>query len=166
MPETAPKSARDDSKKTSRTSGWYVLFLAWIVCAAAYFEFFKTLVKPVADITNGQLLDVGHRYGPFIGVALGLISFLAVGLVYLIIRLIRKRPSWLVALILTALGYAPWLVLGWDLVYREPRYAEVARLIITYMGKPMLYSTAIVCGVALLGVVLTLLTLVFKKRAK
>ena len=163
MSEIEPKSAHEDNKKAGRTSGWYVLFLAWIAYAIAFFAFSKTVVKDAPDVTNGQMLDLAHRYASFLGIGLGLVSFLVVGLLYLIVRLIMRRSSRLVALILTALGYAPWLVLGWDLVYREPRYSEVARAIITYTGKPMLYAAAIVCGVALIGVPLTL---VFKKRLK
>ena len=163
MTETASQSVRDDSKKTGRPKGWYVLFLAWVVYAAAFFEFSKTLVKDAPDVTNGQMLDLAHRYAAFLGVGLGLVSFLVVGLVYLIARLVMRKSSRLVALVLTALGYAPWLVFGWDLVYREPRYSEVARAIITYTGKPMFYSAVLVCGVAVVGIPLTL---VFKKRAK
>lgn len=139
----------------------YVLFLAWIAFAGVFFAVSKTVVKNAPDIANGQLLDIAHRYASFVGVALGLATFLVTGIVYLIARLILKKPSRLAALVITMLGYAPWLVFGWDLVYREPRYAEVARAIITYLGKPMLYSAAIVCGCALL---VSALTLVFKKR--
>jgi hypothetical protein len=163
MSDTESKSARDDGKKIGRTSGWYVLLLAWFFYAGAFFTFSKTLVKDVPDVTNGQMLDLAHRYAAFLGVGLGLLMFLVTGILYLIIRLIMRKSSRLVALILTALGYAPLLVFGWDLVCRELRYSEVARAIITYTGKPMFYSSMIVCGVALVGIPLTL---VFKKRIK
>jgi hypothetical protein len=144
-----------------RTAGWYVLLLAWIGYTVLFFAFSKTFVKPAADITNTDLLDIAHRYASFAGAAIGLVAFLATGILYLAIRLARREPSRLIALLLTLFGYAPFIVFGWDLVYREPRYAEVARAIITYLGKPMLYSAAIVCGLAFLG---TVLTLAIKKR--
>lgn len=148
--------------KSGHASGWYVLLLAWFAFAGAFFAFSKSSVKPVPDITNYRLLEYGPKYGPFAGVALGLAAFLATGVVYLVIRLIRKRPSRPVALVLTAVGYSAWLLFGYDLVYREPRYAEVARAIITYLGKPMLYSAAVVVGAAALGAALNLF---LKKRS-
>lgn len=148
--------------KTGRTSGWYVLLLAWLLFAAAFFVFSKTSVKPAADITNGELIGYAAKFGPFVGAALGLLSFLASGLVYLIVRLFVKSRRLAAASLLTVLGFAPWLVLGYDLVYREPRYAEVARAIITYLGKPMLYASAAVCGLAL---VVFLPALFLRRRA-
>lgn len=151
----------DNLGQARRTAGWYVLLLAWLGYTALFFVFSKTSVKPSADITDAELLDIAHRYASFAGAAIGLVAFLASGIIYLAIRLARKEPSRLAALLLTLMGYAPFIVFGWDLVYREPRYAEVARAVITYLGKPMLYSAAIVCGLALLG---TALTLAIKKR--
>lgn len=145
----------------SRTAGWSVLLMAWIAFAAAFFAFSKTVVEPAPDITDARLLEYGRTFGPFIGVAFGLLSFLASGIIYLIVRLIRKRPSRAVAFVLTALGYAPWLWLGYDLAYLEPRNVEVANAIITYAGKPTLFSSVLVCGGAPLGAVLSL---VLKKR--
>jgi hypothetical protein len=161
MPRTSQESVQGDDGKSGRASGWYVLLLAWIAYAAAFFVFSKTTVKAAADITNYQLLDYGPKYGPFAGAAFGLAAFLATGLVYLIARFFVRDARRLLACVLTMLGYGVWLLFGWDLVYREPRYAEVARAIITYLGKPMLYSAEIVCGLALVGAVLSVIV---KKR--
>jgi len=162
MPETPSSKSgpAGDVTRSDRTAGWHVLLLAWPVYAGAFFAFSKMYVKPAADITNYQLLGIANKYASYVGAVLGLAAFLVTGIVYLVLRLIRRKPSRFVALILSALGYAPWLVLGYDLVYLEPRYAEVARAIITYLGKPMFYSAVIVCGAALLG---SFLTLVFRR---
>ena len=168
MPETPKVSAGDTTTKSGRSSGWYVLLLAWIVFGAAFFALSKTMVKPANDITSDQLIEIAGRYSSFVGIGLGLVAYLVTGLVYLIIRLFRLKARRFVALVLTALGYSAYLVFGYDLVYRERRYAEVARVIITYLGKPMLFSAAIVCGLAVLGVLLTLLLklLLKLKRSK
>lgn len=151
------------SRTAKRSAGWHILLLAWLVYAGAFFACSKFLVMPATDLTNYQLLDLGNKYAQFAGAAFGLASFLVIGIVYLLIRLFIKAPQRrLVAHILTVLGYAPWLVLGYDLVYREPRYAQVAIAIIDYLGQPMFFSAAIVCGIALLGMVLGL---VLKKRS-
>ena len=160
MTDAAATGTKGDT--TGRTSGWYVLLLAWIAYAAAFFLFSRTMVKPAADITNYQLLAYGPKYGPFFGAAFGLAAFLVTGLVYLIARLFVRRARRALACLLTALGYGVLLAFGWDLVYREPRYAEVARAIITYLGKPTLYAAEIVSGLALLGAVLSL---ILKKRS-
>jgi hypothetical protein len=160
MPETAQATAAPGAKP-KRTAGWYVLLLAWIVFAGAYFAFFKTTVETAPDITNGRILEIAGRFGPLIGVGIGLLTFLATGIVYLIVRAFAKGSRRAAAFLITALGYAPWIWLGYDTVYLEPRFTEVARAIITYTGKPMLYASAAVCGAALLGAVFSLIV---KKR--
>lgn len=154
MADTAPTDKAGSAPGAGRTPGWFVLLLAWIAFAGVFFAASKTMVVPPMDVTNGRILELAGKYASFVGIALGLASYLASGLVYLVIRLIRVRALRLAALAVTFLGYAPWLVFGYDLVYLEPRYAEIARAIITYLGKPMLVSAAVVCGVVLLGAVL------------
>jgi hypothetical protein len=158
MADTAA-AAKSAGKRGS--AGWYVLLLAWPLYGGAFFALERG-VKPAADVTNGELLAIFGKWSPLFGFALGLASLLASSIVYLIVRLIMRRPSRAAAAFLTALAYAPWLVFGSDLVYREKRYAELARAIITYLGKPMLVSAEIVCGAAILTAVLSL---IFKKRA-
>ncbi len=158
-------SARGGAEKSGRTSGWYVLLLAWIIYAATYFLVFKKMVKDVPDVTNWQLLDIAHKYGPFIGAALGLAAFLATEIVYVFALLFRVKARRGMALLLTIPAYAVWAAFGYDLTYREPRYAEVAKAIITYTGKPMLYAAVAVMGLAALGLLLSLGAALFKKRA-
>ena len=145
-----------------KTAGWYIPLLAWLIYGGAFFAFSKSLVKPAADITNTDILNLFGTYAAFTGIALGFLSFVVAGIVYLVVRLIKRGPSLTAASFITALSFIPWLIFGWDLVYREPRYAEVARAIITYLGKPMLCSAEIVCGITL---VIALCSLIFKKRS-
>lgn len=163
MPDAAMGSIGGERGTSGRTSGWYVFVLAWLVFAAAFFAFSKTMVVAPTDVTNYQVLEIADRYASYVGVALGLVTFLVTGLVYLVLRLFRVKALRIAALDVTALGYGVWLAFGYDLVYLEPRYAEVARAIITYLGKPMLYSAAIVCGGAVAGAALTF---ALGKRAK
>jgi hypothetical protein len=149
-----------------RTSGWYVLLLTWAVYAVAYLVVFKLYVKAPTDVTNSQIISYGTRFGALVGIALGLVTFLVTGLVYLIVRLIVKRQRRLAALVVSALGYATWWLFGYDLVYREPRYAEIARAIITYTGKPMLYAAEITVGLCLLGAVGCVVRMLITGRKK
>lgn len=155
------KTASANAPAEKKSAGWYVLLLAWLVYGSAFYALSKSLVKPAADITNYDILNIFNTYSSYTGIGLGLISFLVAGVIYLIVRLILRGPSLAAASLITALGFAPWLIFGWDLVYREPRYAEVARAIITYLGKPMLYSAVIVCSVT---IVIFVCSLIFKKR--
>jgi hypothetical protein len=146
-----------------KTSGWYVLLAAWAVFAVAYLVFSKMMVQPPADVTNAKMLMYGGKYGSLLGIALGLLAYLATGLVYLIARFLTGQRR-LVALLLTAAGYGAWTLFGYDLVYLEPRYAEVARAIITYAGKPLLYAGALVVGLSLAGAVGCVVRLVLARR--
>jgi hypothetical protein len=144
------------------TAGWYILVLAWLVYGGLFFTFSHYLVKPASDITNTEILHLFGTYTPFVGFVFGFLSFLVTGAIYLIVRAVLHRGSRAAASFVTVFGYAPWVMFGWDLVYREPRYVEIARAMITYLGKPMLYSAETVCGLA---VVVAAFSLMLKKRS-
>lgn len=152
-----------DKLSATKNSGWYVLLAAWLIFAVAYLIFFKTSVQPPTDVTNAKMLMYGGKYGAFLGIALGLAAYLATGLAYLIARFLTGQRR-LAALLLTAAAYGAWALFGYDLVYLEPRYAEVARAIITYTGKPLLYASVLVVGLCLLGTVGCVVRLVLAKR--
>jgi hypothetical protein len=163
MPEAAAEMPPRVSP-AKPAAGWYVLLLAWLAFAAAYFGFSKATVEPAPDITNGRILEIAGTFGPFVGAGLGLATFLATGLVYLIVRAFAKGARRSAALLLTALGYSFWLWFGYDTVYLEPRYTEVARAIITYTGKPMLYASVLVCGLSVFGFAASLFASLRKER--
>jgi hypothetical protein len=153
--------AKDGKQKGN--SGWYVLLTSWVLYASVFFAVSKGLDTSASDITNFELRGIADTYGAYVGVALGLLTYLVTGIAYLALRLFRAKDLRLAAFAVTAAGYAVWLAFGYDLVYVEPRFTQIANVIITYLGTPMLYSSAIVVGAALLGVVASL---ILKGRTK
>jgi hypothetical protein len=147
-----PLPSAVSGNRRAQTAGWYVPPAAALLFALLFFAFARGVEAP-PDVVSAKIIDVFGRYAAFGGAALGLIAFLATGLAYLILRLLSRRWRRVFALGVTAVAYAALAAVGYDLVYLEPRYAEVARAIITYLGRPTLYAAAIVVGAATLALV-------------
>lgn len=127
-----------------------VPFLSLLVFAGLFFGYTQYFPPVTDDINNSQILGIFQQYASYAGAALGVLSMILMYLLYLF----RLRSPGL----LLILGYVPWLAFGYDLVYVEPRYAEIAKAIISFLGEPMLYSSAVMVGLGLLWFIISLFT--------
>ena len=117
------------------------------------------ILKPdTAGIENQTILEIFQKWSPFAGVAFGILSMLGM----YIVRLFGLRKIRIGGPILLILGYLPWLIFGYNLVYLEPRYATIAIAIIAFIGKPMLYASSALVG---LGIILFFVRLFGKSTA-
>jgi hypothetical protein len=130
-------------------------FLAFIIFAAAFFIFSKTFHPFIGDIDNSEIIDKFGKYAPFAGVGLGILSMLLMYVLYILRRLFRLHKTRYSAPVVLILGFAPWLALGYQLAFREPRYAMIVRAIISYGGKPMFYSSIVMAGLGILWLIVT-----------
>ena len=121
-------------------------FLAFVLFALLFAGFSVGLKPDVAGIDNGQVVEIFKKWTPLAGAVFGLLSMLGM----YIVRLFGFRKFRLGGPLLLMLGYAPWLAFGYQLAYREPRYAMIAKAIITFLGKPMLYSGGAMVGLGAL----------------
>ena len=152
------KDKPSDEQKSAKLSFIHrgaMPFLTFILFAVAFFAFSKTVHPFVGDIDTGDVLDKFQKYSPYAGAAFGILSMLLMYILYIfraIFRLNRIRYS---APFVLMLGFAPWLVLGYQLAYREPRYAMIARFIISFGGFPLFYSGAVMVGLGVLWLIVT-----------
>jgi hypothetical protein len=139
-------------KTTKKPLSWIhgpsMPFLALLLFAGLYFATFKLFPASVADISSERILEPFQKYGAYGGVAAGLLSMLGMYVLYIFRALFRLNRFRFSAPFVLMLGYAPWAAFGYQLVYREPRYAMIAKAIISFTGKPLLYagSTMVVFG--------------------
>ncbi len=140
-------------------SAWFP-FLACILFAAGTVAAYAIL-KPVADdVSNEQLLRAFRIAGWAAGPVMALLSFIGIGILNGIRRIVRLRNVGILHPVIVLLGIAPWLAFGWELVMVEPRFTPFARAAIDFVGKPMLHGALVGCAFALLG----LLLLLFPKK--
>jgi len=147
-------------KSLSWIHGPSMPFLALLVFAGLYFAVFKLFPASVADIDSERILAPFQKYGAYAGAGVGLLSMLGMYIVYIFRSLFHLNRFGFSAPFVLMLGYAPWAAFGYQLVYREPRYATIAKAIISFMGRPLLYASS---AMVILGF-LWLLTASFSSR--
>lgn len=130
-------------------------FLAFIIFTLAFFAFSKTLHPYIADIDSGDIIDKFQKYSPFAGAVLGILSMLLMYFLYIFRALFKLNRIRYSAPIVLIIGYAPWLIFGYQLAYLEPRYAMLARAIISFGGFPMFYSGCVMVGLGVLWLIVT-----------
>lgn len=144
------------NKTTSPGFGQKALmpFLSMLLFALLFAGFRFLLPVDTSAVTSEAILSVFRKWSVFVGAPLGLISMI---LMY-IIRLFGLRKIRIGGAILLMIGFLPWLIFGYDLVYLEPRYASMAIAIINFLGQPMFYASAIMVGLGLIWLLVTLFT--------
>lgn len=134
--------------------GGIMPFLAFIIFTAAFFIFSKTIHPFIGDINNSEIIEKFGMYAPYAGAGLGLLSMLLMYVLYIFRRLFRLHKNRYSAPVVLIIGFLPWLALGFQLAYREPRYAMIVRAIISYGGQPMLYASIAMAGLGILWMIL------------
>ncbi len=112
------------------------------------------LVKPTSTgVTNSQILSIFTMWTPLVGAVLSFLSMIGMYLV----RLVGLKKVKFCGPMLLVLGYAPWMIFGYQLVYREPRFTPIAIAIIEFLGKPILYAGAALTTIGLLWFFISLI---------
>ena len=128
-------------------------FLAFLLFALLFAGFSLGLKPDMTGISNGEMVDLFKKWTPLAGTVFGFLSLLGM----YIVRLFGFRKFRLGGPILLILGYAPWMAFGYQLAYREPRYAMIAKAIIAFLGKPMLYASGTMVGLGALFFIVVLI---------
>lgn len=139
-------------------SAWYP-FLVCLALAAATTAAFAMLAPTGEDIGNSEILRVAGISAWGIGSVAGLLTFLKIGILNLLRRIVRLRKvKWLhpvVVLIGTvSTGTFAWILAG------EPLYTPIARAVVEYGARPLLWGSLIA---TLFAIVLSL-PIFFQRR--
>ncbi|MFA6523342.1 MAG: hypothetical protein WCS85_03155 [Candidatus Peribacteraceae bacterium] len=130
---------------------WALLFLAIFV---AVFYLQKPTTLPV---NNGTIKEIFATYGAASGAIVALLGILVMYILALVKRLVglRKFPI-LNPVVIFAVAFSGF-VFGWELLYVEPTYTDIARAIIGYLGRPLFYASGIISALALVWFLIILL---------
>ena len=134
--------------------------LVCVVFAAATALAYAGLKPSGEDIGNAEIFRIVSLAAWGVGPILGIVSLLLIGLLNLIRRLVRLREVAFLHPIVLLLGVLPWLAFSIELVFKEPRFTPIARAIIDFAGRPMLWGSL----TATLLVVALSIALMFSKK--
>ncbi len=139
----------NDPQPLPRLHGPLLPFLAMLLFAALFFAATRMVPAQTAGIENARVIALFEKYLPLTGVAFGLLSLLLMYLLFGLKALLGMGRSGLGAPVVLMLGYAPWAAFGYQLLYREPRYAMIAKAIIAFLGQPLMLSGMAMTGLGL-----------------
>ena len=144
-----------DSKTAPGSVGMFIL--GFLLYAGAFFAASRVFPPFMDDLEGWSGLHYFDAYARYAGAAFGFLSLLLMLILLGLAALFGLRQFRATGPVIFMLGFLPWAALGCELVYREPRYAMVARAIISYGGKPMFYAGAALMGAGLLWLIVRLI---------
>lgn len=137
------------------------IFLSSLLCAGIFWLVSTQMPADASTIDSYSITQFFDQYAAFAGAVMGLISLLGMLIAKGFLALFKTGKSRVTNSILIILGFAPWAAFGYQLVYREPRYANIAKAIIEYLGEPLLYSALATVG---FGILLLIISLIKKPK--
>jgi hypothetical protein len=118
-----------------------------------------TIIMPadVKAFADEEKVMMAVKYILFGGLPFALLSLIGMYVAYGILGLVGLKKNRIRAPLIISLGFIPWLIFGYNLVYLESRYTLVAKIIIDLLGKPLLYAGA---AATVLGAILLIAAVV------
>lgn len=105
--------------------------------------------KPMNLSGNSSIYTYYSKYGIFIPIIIGIIAIIKSYILLLLFSLIRLKYI-IIKILIYFLIYGFWLIFAIQLKYYEPRYTDIAIVIIDAYSFPLLLASSI----TLLGVIL------------
>lgn len=136
-----------------------LMFFSSLLFAALFWLISFQYPADPGSIDSYRIVEIFQQYAAFAGIVLGFLSLLLMAGLSGIFSLLGMGESRFKKPVVIILGFSPWAAFGYQLVYREPRYANIAKAIIEYLGEPMLYAGLALVGLGLLWLVIS----VFRK---
>ena len=119
---------------------WFAFLMCLVmtgVAAAAFAVFHPPFSELNSDVAMAVQIG-GWATGP----VMGLLSLILIMILNLIRRIVRMRKiAWLHPVVVL-IGTVPWLILSWMLL-DEPRYTELAAVILDFIARPMLWGSLV-----------------------
>lgn len=122
------------------SSAWFP-FCAALVLAAGCAGAFVVLKPLGADVDNQEILKAFRIAGWAAGPVIALLALLTMLILNGVRRILRLRSVGFLHPIVVLLGLAPWVVFGFQLTYREPRFTPFGRAAIDFVGVPLWWSS-------------------------
>jgi len=148
-------------------TGWLWPFFAFLFFAAYYYLDYKLslngILAETRDIANSTISESFQKFSIFGGVIAALISLLVYYVLIAVKKIVGLKKIKFINPMLWILAVLPWYFFARQLVFDEPRYTDLARAIISYVGRP-LYSASI--AAIWFGILWLVVSLVLKFKKK
>ena len=137
--KTAGKAKGDGDKTGGQFLKTFLVFVLLIVLFGLSFRFQALMGErgAVSDIENSGIKTLFEKYYLFSGLVFGFLS----GVLFLLINIFSrffKKWKFYFRFLAVAISILPWYLFARQLVFNEPRNADYARAIISYIGFPLL----------------------------
>lgn len=129
-------------------SAWFP-FAICLVFAAVTAAAYAGLQPSGDDIGNSEIQRIARIAAWGIGPLAGGLSMLLAAILNLLRRLVRLRKIELLHPLVVLLSIGPWLILSWILT-DEPRYTPIARAVIDFAARELLWGSLIACLLTIL----------------
>ncbi len=126
------------------------------------------LEAAIRDISNPDFIDSFKVWSPYAGILAALVSALIYFILLGIKRLVGLKKFVILNPIFVFISFLPWFLLGRQLVYFEPRYTDIAKALISFVGEPLYQASVfafILTGIWLAALIVLKLTRLRAKTA-
>ncbi len=163
-PEEEPKVEISTKKRKCLLHTALFPLIAFIFFGVVYMIVYSIL-KPVAkDIQNVQIAEIFTKNSLYVGWVFALLSMIAMYVLYLIKKIVRLGKVNFINPIILLGVLIPWYLFAIELIEKEKRYTDIARGIITYVGAPLLWTTYILAGLAVVWLIVLLIIKLIKRK--
>ncbi len=123
----------------------YLLVICAVFAAIFAVMFLVGKSDAITDFAGAHegMQGIFSKYGLFAGVIFGILTLIVLLIAHSILSLFSLTNSPITNPILCMLAFACWLGFAIQLVYFEPHFTNIANAIIFFLGKPLLYSSAV-----------------------
>jgi len=122
-----------------------------IVFTASFIVNKEAALKDFAS-ANYRMEDIFTKYGIYAGIIFAVVSWIVLGMLEGIASLVGLGKWKYVNIILSLIVFGGWLAFAVQLVFIEPRFTSIAKAIIFFTGKPLLYASGATLIIAALFV--------------
>ncbi len=142
--------------------------LTFFLFALAFFLIYLggqgSLPLETKDIVNQKVMKIFTAWTPYLGIVFAFLSYLVYLTLGGIKRLVGLKRFVSINPFLLGAAILPWLVFARQLVYFEPRYTDIARALISFVGEPLLAASIFGLILAALWLMLLIMKLILKRK--
>jgi len=118
--------------------------LFFALFAISYYVYFQSslpdMLREASDISNIKILSAFTKYGAYAGALMAFFSMIIYSVLALFKRLLGGKNVYFLNPFLAALSVSPWYYFAYELIHNEPRYTDIGRAVITFVGGPAMLS--------------------------
>ncbi len=155
------ETVKKEDKPVPRAGSLFARIWGWVIFVLFALAFFMLYIggqsglnAEIRDIGNSEMIGIFSTWSPYAGIILALLSLVVYMLLLGIKRLARLKKLTCLNPVLLAISFLPWFLLARQLVYFEPRYTDIAKALISFIGEPLYDATVFVFILSALWLIL------------